>query len=302
MTNLFDTKRGNSGWTESHIAHWTESDTTFVSCVFSWDLKRARAICRYYAEKGYKVRAGGPAVIMNPESMQCIAEIGGQVDALPHHNPRATFTSRGCIRKCGFCAVPRIEGDLYELADWEPRPIICDNNLLACSKAHFDSVIDRLKSAGIKGVDFNQGLDARLLTKHHASRIAELDLKYVRLAWDDVRLESRFMRAWQLLRGAGIPKYRISVYVLIGFNDTPGDAFHRLHVIANNLNSLTVPMRYQPVDASERNNFVADGWAHWELVAYQRYWSHMQLRAIPFGQWLDRYRKAPQIHRQLELV
>ena len=34
------------------------------------------------------------------------------------HNPDATFTTRGCIRACPFCTVPRTEGRFVELQDW----------------------------------------------------------------------------------------------------------------------------------------------------------------------------------------
>ena len=51
-------------------------------------------------------------------------------------------------------------------------------------------MIDKLKP--LSGIDFNQGLDARLLTEYHAERLAELDLKMVRLAWDHIGLESQF--------------------------------------------------------------------------------------------------------------
>jgi len=286
-------------WT--HFIHWTEGRTAFVSCVFSWDLPKARKIALYYKEQGYRVRAGGPAVDLNPDALSDVAELGGAVNALPRHNPDATFTSRGCIRSCAFCAVPKIEGKLRELTDWEPKPVICDNNLLACSRSHFDSVIDRLKAANVQGVDFNQGLDARLLTPHHAQRIAELDVRFVRLAWDDVRTEAEFMRAWETLRAAGIPKRTISVYVLIGFHDTPEDALYRMRTVTKTLDSMCVPMRYQPLNANRRNEYIDPNWTHWELVAYKRYWGHRRTTVIPFAEWLDTYRPTIQ-PEQMELA
>jgi hypothetical protein len=276
--------------TWQHLAHWTYWDTAFVSCVFSWDLPKARKLALYYASIGYKVRAGGPAVDLDPGALSDVAEIGGSMDALPRHNPDATFTSRGCIRRCAFCAVPQIEGELRELADWVPRPVVCDNNLLACSRTHFDRVIDRLKP--LSGVDFNQGLDARLLTKYHAEKLAGLDLRFARLAWDNVATEAQFRRAWETLRAAGIPKRTISVYVLIGFRDTPADALYRMHTVTKELDSMCVPMRYQPLGAKRRNEYIDPSWTHWELVAYKRYWGHRRTTVIPFDEWLDTYRPA----------
>src|SRR5512137_336971 len=160
------------GWSNG-IAEWVENDTAFVSAVFSWNAQKAYMRCVYLREMGYKVRAGGQAVSMNPD-MFSEFDTSGSVSALPYHNPDATFTSRGCIRHCSFCLVPKLEGDLRELDDWDVKPIICDNNLLATSDQHFDKVIDRLLEHRLKGIDFNQGLDARILTDHHAQRFAEL--------------------------------------------------------------------------------------------------------------------------------
>ncbi len=265
------------------LVEWTDGDIAYLSVVFSWQLQRAYSRAVWLRQQGYHVRAGGPAVAINPTFLSSVAEIGGGVDALAHHNPDATFTSRGCIRHCPFCAVPKIEGDLVELSDWEPHPIVCDNNLLACSRAHFDRVIDRLKP--IPGVDFNQGLDARLLTSYHAGRLAELDLHCVRLAWDDTGMERQFLAAYQILRDAGIPARKIHVYVLIGYKDTPADALYRLTTVWSH-GSFPNPMRYQPLDASRRNEYVAPAWTSRELKRFSKYWSRLWwYKHIPFDEF-----------------
>jgi len=265
------------------FAEWVEADTAYLSVPFTWELQNAYQRAVWLRESGYRVRAGGPAVSLMPEMLAGVAELGGEVDALPHHNPQATFTSRGCVRRCAFCAVPRIEGELRELADWEPRPIVCDNNLLACSRRHFDTVIDRLKP--LAGIDFNQGLDARLLTKHHAARLGELDC-IVRLAWDHIDTGNAFMAAYEKLRRAGLPKRRIRVYVLIGYKDTPDDAWFRLRTVWN-LGVKPNPMRYNPLDAMVRDSYVGPNWTDDLLRQHMRYWANLvHTAAVPFGEWL----------------
>lgn len=265
------------------LAEWTAGDHAYLSVVFSWHMQPAFMRAVALKAEGYRVHVGGPAVKMQPHYFEGICELDGNVDALQFHNPNATFTSRGCVRKCDFCIVPIIEGELQELSSWHPRPIVCDNNLLACSKFHFDRVIDSLK--GIKGVDFNQGLDARFLTQHHASKIAELDLLTVRLAWDDTKYEPFFRRAFQILRSSGFPKRMIRVYVLIGYNDTPLDALHRLETVRL-LGAVPYPMRYQPLKATERDKYVGDNWTEKELKRYMHYWSNLaHLGGIPFEEY-----------------
>lgn len=267
------------------FAEWTTGDHAYLSVVFSWDLQRAYMRAVALAAEGYEVFASGPAVQMQPYILDGVAKCNPPfpVDALWRHNPNATFTSRGCIRDCEFCIVPKIEGGIIEYKCWQPAPIVCDNNLLACSRTHFDRVVDRLK--GVRQVDFNQGLDARLLRKHHADRLAELDLAFVRLAWDDIRTERPFYRAYERLRVAGIPKHKIRVYVLIGFNDTPEDALYRLEAVWK-LGVMPNPMRYQPLDAERRDNYVSVSWTEAKLTRYMRYWANLaHAGGIPFEEF-----------------
>jgi len=266
-------------WSNLFVEH-INGENALLSVVFTWDLPYAYSRAVWLRAEGYHVVAGGPAVRLMPDYLTDVAEIGTDCSsALEWHNPSATFTSRGCIRRCSFCAVPLTEGKLVELKDWEPRPIVCDNNLLACSRKHFDDVIDKLKP--LRGIDFNQGLDARLLTKHHAQRLAELDCM-VRLAFDHVSNESALMDAVCFLRGAGFPWHRMRVYVLVGYNDTLEDALYRLNFVRQ-LGMKPNPMRYNPLDTLARDSYVAPGWTSKELTRYVRYWANLRFfGAIPF--------------------
>ena len=264
------------------IVSWEDKYNRYYSIVFTWDLwEWCQAI--QPTLDGKKTVVGGPAVKLHPEWILDWIEIGPDVwgsPALPIHNPMATRTSIGCTRSCPFCAVPKIEGSLLEMTAWMNRPIIIDNNLLACTRRHFDLVMDGLKAW--PWCDFNQGLDARLLKAHHADRLAELNNPLIRLSFDHVQYESDFMRSFQLLRKAGIPKSQIRVYVLIGFDDTPEDALYRLQLVRS-LGVKSSPMRYQPLDTKTKNEYVATGWTQKELIRFMTYWANFRYTSpIPF--------------------
>jgi len=276
------------------LVDWIEGDTAFVSCVFSWQLDKAYMRAIYLQSSGYHVKVGGPAIANNPAMFQAF-DLTGTPDALARHNPDATFTSRGCIRKCSFCAVPKIEGALVELSDWNVRPIICDNNLLACSVTHFNVVIDRLRDYGLKGIDFNQGLDARILTEHHARRLAELPKDTtIRLAWDHIKTEDQFRAAFVKLTTNGVRPQQVRVYVLIGYNDTPEDARYRLEVVRS-MGALPNPMRYQELNATRRNSFVGESWTNDLLTRYMRYWSNLKITG---GFSFDEYRRSEKLNTE----
>ena len=259
------------------IARWRMGEALYLSVPFTWLLPEARRIASDHTGPVY---AGGPAVDLMPEELEGVAtlDVPCPVPPLAMHNPLATFTTRGCPNRCPFCAVPRIEGDLVELEDWPVRPVVCDNNLLAASRRHFDRVIDRLKS--LPSVDFNQGLDARLFTARHAGRIAELRRAKVRFAFDQVGDESAVADAIALARRHGLRE--IGCYVLIGYHDTPECARYRLEK-CREWGLRPNPMRFQPLDALEKDGYVAPGWTERELRRMTRYYSRLRwLEHIPY--------------------
>ncbi len=267
------------------VVSWEDSKCKYFSIVFSWDLWNWCQNIKPHLFDNKKYIVGGPAVLAHPEWVPEWIEIRKNMDKpiLPKHCSLATRTTLGCIRKCPFCIVPEMEGKFRELDDWENKPVLIDNNLLACSRKHFDKVIDRLKK--LDWSDFNQGLDVRLLTEYHAERFAELKNPYIRLSLDDTKTESQFLRGFSLLLDAHIPVSKISVYVLIGYNDSPEDALYRLNLVKS-LGALTNPMRYQPLDAKHKNSYVYPGWTNSLLIKYMRFWSSTRfLKNLPFDKF-----------------
>lgn len=266
-------------WTKD-IARWTIGDTLYLSVPFTWLLPEARQAAQRHAGP---VCAGGPAVDLMPGQISNVAdtETPCPVDPLPFHNPLATFTTRGCPNRCPFCAVPRIEGEFREIPDFRPAPIVCDNNFLASSRAHFDRVIDRLQP--LPYVDFNQGLEAALFTPYHARRLAELPHVKVRFAFDHANDEAEVSTAIKLAETHGLTD--IGCYVLIGFRDTPEDARYRLQKIRE-FGYRPNPMRFQPLDAMTKNSYVGAAWTECELKRMVRYYSKLRwFEHIPYEEF-----------------
>jgi hypothetical protein len=266
-------------------------DTIRLSVPFTWNLREARQLARLRAAQGYTVLAGGPAVNLMPEYLADVAKVGGEwPNAVQRHNPLATFTSRGCVYSCPYCSVPVTEGAFRELDDWPLAPVICDNNFLASSRAHFDRVIDRLKPIRKQGIDFNQGLDPRLMTPYHAHRLAELGCM-ARISFNHLSIEPKFLQAYECLRDAGFPKSRIRCYVLIGYDDTPRDALYRLRTV-HDLGIKPYPCRYQPRDALAKDSYVHPNWTDRELRRFLHYWCRLNYHAhIPFEDFDPHYRR-----------
>lgn len=127
------------------------------------------------------------------------------------------FLTRGCIRSCPWCIVPKKEGRIRAHADIEEfcrhkTVILMDNNVLA--HPHGVAQIEKMARMGLR-VDFNQGLDARLIDEPMARRLAALKWdKYLRLACDSKGQMPSVERAVKNLRAAGF-RSGIFAYVLV---------------------------------------------------------------------------------------
>jgi len=256
------------------LATWVNKDTLNISVPFTWEMGNAEKIAKKWPGD---VKIGGPGT-MKPTST---SDYGGE--PIIFHNPCATFTTRGCVNNCDFCAVPKIEGDLIEIPNFRSAPLICDNNLLAASKKHIRKVVDSLKQFPF--VDFNQGLEARRFTPEIADMLGELRCK-VRFALDNWGQEGVVKKAVDLckVRTTG----DIQIYCLIGYNDTPDDAKTRLELIRS-WGCLPNPMRYQPLDAKKKNEYRLPEMRHWtekKLADTMRYYSRLNwLGWLPFEEY-----------------
>lgn len=215
------------------ITEWHAGGVGYLSVPFTWLLARARD---RILQKDFWVerwRVGGPAVNLMPHFLHgCGAQLGGDLPGiLQRVNPEATRTTIGCPRRCKFCGIGQrlVEGDFHELDEWPDLPIVCDNNLLAASDRHFDRVMDRLVEWG--WCDFNQGLDCRYLTQHHAKRIAEVTKPMVRLALDADGLRGQWSKAVETLLDAGVAKSHIRSLVLCGLQGSPDDDWRRCEFV-----------------------------------------------------------------------
>ena len=202
-------------------------------------------------------------------------------DLVPEwHTGRAAsivFSHRGCIRSCGFCAVPALEGKPFQVRpttrvshlvhEKHKRVILWDNNILG--ESHWRDVFAELKELNAE-VDFNQGLDARLTTEEVAGWLRDLRAPTIRFAYDFLTMREHIKRAVMLFRGNGLNERRfrhISCYVLFNYKDTPNDLFERVRDLLQ-WGVAAYPMRYQPLNgthAFDKDSYISPGWSHEEL-------------------------------------
>ena len=143
------------------------------------------------------------------------------------------FTIRGCFRKCEFCLVPEKEGklnvigDLYDLWDGKGKKIVLyDNNILGNPK-HFKTICEQAQKENLE-IDFNQGLDVRILTEEQCQILKNTKITRYRFAFDHISLKPKVVEKCKMLN-----KYKIGAlwYVLVGFDSTIEEDIERVNIL-----------------------------------------------------------------------
>lgn len=210
------------------------------------------------------------------------------------------YASRGCIRKCHFCGVPKLEGaqrDATPLTQfvqgvdemYGPRRdlILMDNNVVASTR--FKEIIAEIRDLGfVRGaklkrsgervasqrrVDFNQGVDARILCKDrmYLRELSSICLSPLRIAFDHLGLKAPYETAVRYAHEFGLND--LSNYMLYNFHDSPLDLYERMHLNVRLNEELGIriysfPMRYQPTDLPDRSH-IGPKWSRYHLRSVQ---------------------------------
>lgn len=132
------------------------------------------------------------------------------------------FTTRGCIRRCGFC-INKNEKSVYkhsELSEFvdDSRPFIMlfDDNIVASD--NFNEIFEKLNSTGKRFV-YKQGMDFRLLTKEKIQIIVNSNyFDVIHFAFDNVNDYNRIEDVFKLYKQVKNKRSGMFFYVLIGFD------------------------------------------------------------------------------------
>ena len=148
------------------------------------------------------------------------------------------FLTRGCPRGCSFCHVAAKEGkaskkvaDLSEFWHGQKKIVLCDPNILACKewKPLLQQLIDSKAS-----VDFNQGLDARLMTPEKAQMLGEIKIKEIHFAWDryeDGKYVKRGLQTYEQYAKSRPHDHNAIVYTLVNHGTTIEQDLERIYTL-----------------------------------------------------------------------
>lgn len=148
------------------------------------------------------------------------------------------FLTRGCPRGCDFCHVEAKEGrcsvkvaDLSEFWRGQKNIVLCDPNLIACKD--WKDLLQQLIDSRAK-VDFNQGIDIRLMTEEKAEMLSKLRVKRIHFAWDRYEDKDMILPKFQMFKDISKWGYsKLCVYVLTNFDTTFEQDLERVYTLRN---------------------------------------------------------------------
>lgn len=288
----------------------------------------------------------------------------------PANNAYFAYMTRGCVNRCKFCAVPKLEPQYCDYINLKQRIehtdkrfgarkdlLLLDNNVLASNC--YDQIIDEIKECGFgvdatysppneyevtinnlrdsyndrayirkaisiykeiidklkddaektelymrleqahclnyysaskerileldeyvrplyekthkptkrkRIVDFNQGIDSRLITSANMKKLAEVNIYPLRIAFDHWKLREIYEQSVRTAVGSGIKN--LSNYLLYNFEDKPEELYYRLRLNVDlcdelGANIYSFPMKYHPINDKEffkNRDFIGEHW------------------------------------------
>lgn len=297
-----------SGWIGG-LAEWQDGDMTYLSIAFTYKLDEAYSRAQFARACGQRVIAGGPALalvkmrhelaevaeiptktaIRKGKEILLPADYTGPGEAITHHNPLATFASRGCSEECGFCIVPYLEGKFTLFPEFHVRPILCDNNLSALPEDYQDFIIERYQAAGVKLKDANSGFEPHTFTEEVYRRwkpLVNAGGGPWRFALDEMREMDQALAVMRMLKDE--PAKRKRVYVLIG-NEPFAECMERIQAVLDNGCEPHV-QPYMKLATLVQEPHPTHDWTRQKLKDVARWANGFVWRSHPFSEY-DRFKK-----------
>lgn len=219
----------------------TDPDKVYASVIFTRNRHKVDGLRTFYPEA--EIDIGGSGYDLRKELPPEIEAMTPDYSIYPDCDRYYGFTTRGCIRRCPFCVVPTKEGKFRRLFDTAEEALahitagasfrrieFLDNNILA-SKEWFMELTDAIPRDW--QVDFNQGLDVRLLDREIAERIAEMKpITAWKFAYDSMSYTDAVMKGIGILKEAGVNvRNKVMFYVYTDGDDQYDDAVARCRAL-----------------------------------------------------------------------
>ncbi len=138
----------------------------------------------------------------------------------------------------------------------------------------YDKINNNKKTKLKRIIDFNQGIDSRLINPENVDLLSSINISPLRIAFDHWELRDIYEKSIRLSAKKGIK--HLSNYLLYNFEDKPEDLYNRIKLnvdlsVELNVSIYSFPMKYHPIDDPEffkNRDYIG------------KYWNRKYIRAI----------------------
>lgn len=146
------------------------------------------------------------------------------------------YLTRGCPRQCSFCHTSIKDGtishkvaDLSEFWNGQKNIMLLDQNILACKD--WRDLLQQLIDSGAR-VEFNGGLDIRLMTEEKARYITQIRQRRVHFAWDRYEDKEKILPKFKLFKEiSGFDMRNMIVYTIVNYDTTLEQDLERINTL-----------------------------------------------------------------------
>jgi hypothetical protein len=144
--------------------------------------------------------------------------------------------TRGCPRQCSFCHTSQKDGtishkvaDLSEFWRGQKNIMLLDQNILACKD--WRSLLQQLIDSKAN-VEFNGGLDIRLMTEEKAKYISQIKQKTIHFAWDRYEDKEKILPKFEMFkRMTNLHSSKLIVYTIVNYDTTIEQDLERIYTL-----------------------------------------------------------------------
>lgn len=144
--------------------------------------------------------------------------------------------TRGCPRQCSFChtsikdgTISRKVANLSEFWRGQKNIVLLDQNILACKD--WRDLLQQLIDSGAR-VEFNGGLDIRLMTEEKAQFVKQIKQKLVHFAWDRYEDKEKIIPRFEMFKKiSGFPAWKMIVYTIVNYDTTIEQDLERIYTL-----------------------------------------------------------------------